>query len=127
NHVDCSDDGADRARLSTGDDGHRRLSLPLSSQGQSDRTGWKSHWLGTDRAEFHERRLFSWAALRHDGHRSKRFDQDRAGALQREQFGGSNYGPTSKALIDRVKEDSGPLAATNPSVKIPVDLVTTSA
>jgi potassium-transporting ATPase KdpC subunit len=41
--------------------------------------------------------------------------------------GGSNYGPTSKALVDRVKEDSGPLAAINPSAKIPVDLVTTSA
>ena len=41
--------------------------------------------------------------------------------------GGSNYGPTSKALVDRVKDDSGPLAATNPSAKIPVDLVTTSA
>ena len=42
-------------------------------------------------------------------------------------WGGSNYGPTSKALVDRVKADSGPLAATNPSAKIPVDLVTTSA
>jgi K+-transporting ATPase ATPase C chain len=41
--------------------------------------------------------------------------------------GGSNYGPTSKALVDRVKADSGPLAATNPSTEIPVDLVTTSA
>ena len=41
--------------------------------------------------------------------------------------GASNYGPTSKALVDRVKADSGPLAATNPSAKIPVDLVTTSA
>src|SRR6202045_2174220 len=41
--------------------------------------------------------------------------------------GGSNYGPTSKALVERVKDDSGPLAATNPSTKIPVDLVTTSA
>jgi K+-transporting ATPase ATPase C chain len=41
--------------------------------------------------------------------------------------GGSNYGPTSKALVDRVKADSGPLAATNPSAKIPGDLVTTSA
>ena len=41
--------------------------------------------------------------------------------------GASNYGPTSKALVDRLKDDSGPLAATNPSAKIPVDLVTTSA
>jgi potassium-transporting ATPase KdpC subunit len=40
---------------------------------------------------------------------------------------GSNYGPTSKALVDRVKGDSDLLAATNPSAKVPVDLVTTSA
>ena len=40
---------------------------------------------------------------------------------------GSNYGPTSKALVDRVKSDSDLLAATNPSTKVPVDLVTTSA
>lgn len=41
--------------------------------------------------------------------------------------GGSNLGPTSKALVDRVKDDSDLLAATNPSAKVPVDLVTTSA
>jgi K+-transporting ATPase ATPase C chain len=40
---------------------------------------------------------------------------------------GSNLGPTSKALIDRVKSDTEQLAAQNPSVKIPLDLVTTSA
>src|ERR1035437_5432037 len=40
---------------------------------------------------------------------------------------GSNYGPTSKALVDRVKGDSDLLAATNPQAKVPVDLVTTSA
>jgi potassium-transporting ATPase KdpC subunit len=40
---------------------------------------------------------------------------------------GSNYGPTSKALVDRVTGDSDLLAATNPSAKVPVDLVTTSA
>src|SRR3984893_11228318 len=38
-----------------------------------------------------------------------------------------NYGPTSKALVDRVTGDSDLLAATNPSAKVPVDLVTTSA
>jgi K+-transporting ATPase ATPase C chain len=41
--------------------------------------------------------------------------------------GGSNAGPTSKALMDRVKEDTDKLAAENPSTPIPVDLVTTSA
>src|SRR6201996_4491364 len=38
----------------------------------------------------------------------------------------SNLGPTSKALIDRVKGDSDKLKAENPT-PIPVDLVTTSA
>jgi K+-transporting ATPase ATPase C chain len=41
--------------------------------------------------------------------------------------GGSNYGPTSKALVERVTGDSDLLAATNPSAKVPVGLVTTSA
>ncbi len=41
--------------------------------------------------------------------------------------GGSNAGPTSKALMDRVKEDTDKLAAENPSTPVPVDLVTTSA
>jgi K+-transporting ATPase ATPase C chain len=39
---------------------------------------------------------------------------------------GSNLGPTSRALIDRVKEDAQKLKAENPSTPIPVDLVTTS-
>jgi potassium-transporting ATPase KdpC subunit len=41
--------------------------------------------------------------------------------------GGSNLGPTSKALDDRVKEDVEKLKAENPSSPVPVDLVTTSA
>jgi len=41
--------------------------------------------------------------------------------------GGSNLGPTSKALNDRVKEDVEKLKAENPSMPVPVDLVTTSA
>ncbi len=40
---------------------------------------------------------------------------------------GSNAGPTSKALMDRVKGDTDKLAAENPSAPVPVDLVTTSA
>ena len=40
---------------------------------------------------------------------------------------GSNLGPTSKALADRVKDDAAKLAAENPNTPIPVDLVTTSA
>ena len=40
--------------------------------------------------------------------------------------GGSNLGPTSKALSDRVKEDVDKLKAENPSMPVPADLVTTS-
>ena len=41
--------------------------------------------------------------------------------------GGSNLGPTSKALNDRIKEDVDKLKAENPNTAVPVDLVTTSA
>jgi K+-transporting ATPase ATPase C chain len=40
---------------------------------------------------------------------------------------GSNLGPTAKALIDRVKDDTAKLHAENPTVPVPGDLVTTSA
>jgi potassium-transporting ATPase KdpC subunit len=40
--------------------------------------------------------------------------------------GGSNLGPTNKALIDRVKGDVDKLKAENPSASVPIDLVTTS-
>ncbi|HEY6980107.1 K(+)-transporting ATPase subunit C [Reyranella sp.] len=40
---------------------------------------------------------------------------------------GSNAGPTSKTLIERVQRDVEALKAENPDAAIPVDLVTTSA
>ena len=41
--------------------------------------------------------------------------------------GASNYGPSSKALIDRIKSDADKLKAENPGAPVPQDLVTTSA
>jgi potassium-transporting ATPase KdpC subunit len=41
--------------------------------------------------------------------------------------GGSNLGPSNKALIDRVHGDLDTLKKENPSADVPVDLVTTSA
>ncbi len=40
--------------------------------------------------------------------------------------GGSNLGPTNKALIDRVKADADKLKQENPSTAVPIDLVTTT-
>jgi K+-transporting ATPase ATPase C chain len=40
---------------------------------------------------------------------------------------GSNLGPTSKKLIDRVKGDASKLQTENPGQPVPVDLVTASA
>jgi K+-transporting ATPase ATPase C chain len=40
--------------------------------------------------------------------------------------GGSNLGPTNKALIDRVSDEVEKLKAENPSASVPIDLVTTS-
>jgi K+-transporting ATPase ATPase C chain len=43
------------------------------------------------------------------------------------QSGGSNLGPTNKALLDRVSDSVKELQKENPNTPIPVDLVTTSA
>jgi potassium-transporting ATPase KdpC subunit len=40
--------------------------------------------------------------------------------------GGSNLGPTNKALIERVQGDVDKLHQENPSAQVPIDLVTTS-
>jgi len=40
---------------------------------------------------------------------------------------GSNFGPTSQKLIDRVKADATTAQADNPGTPVPIDLVTTSA
>ena len=40
--------------------------------------------------------------------------------------GGSNYGPTSKKLIDRIAGDTATAQTDHPGVPVPIDLVTTS-
>lgn len=40
--------------------------------------------------------------------------------------GGSNLGPTSQKMLDRIKADAATLQARNPNAPVPIDLVTTS-
>lgn len=40
--------------------------------------------------------------------------------------GGSNLGPTNRQLLERIQADTAKLAAENPGVPVPVDLVTSS-
>jgi len=44
-----------------------------------------------------------------------------------ENSGGSNLGPTNKALLERVQGDLDALNKDNPSAAVPIDLVTTSS
>ena len=61
-------------------------------------------------------------------HRSEGPDQDdRRPRTAADNSVGSNLGPTSKALIDRVSGDVDALKKEHPGAPIPVDLVTTSA
>ena len=50
-----------------------------------------------------------------------------AGPYNAANSGGSNLGPSNKALIDRVQGDIDTLKKENPSAPVPADLVTTSA
>ena len=50
-----------------------------------------------------------------------------AAAYNAANSGGSNLGPSNKALIDRVQGDIDTLKKENPSAPVPADLVTTSA
>ena len=64
-----------------------------------------------DRPGVHERPLFPRPAVGDARPRSRRSDQDGSVPYNAANSGGSNLGPTSKALIDRVKGDVDKLKA----------------
>ena len=101
--------------------------FPYQAQGSLIEKDGKVDRLGADRPGLHRATTTSMAGRRRP---SRPIPNDStktvAGALQRGELGGSNLGPTNKALIDRVKGDVDKLKAENPSAPVPIDLVTTS-
>ncbi len=107
-------------------DRHRRGDLPLSGPRQPHREGWQGDRLRTYGSVFHQRPLLprppsaTLGPDPSDPSKTISVPYNAANSM------GSNLGPTSKALIDRVKGDVDKLKAENPSAQVPVDLVTTS-
>ena len=106
--------------------GVAELVFPYQAQGSLIETDGKvigSELIGP---AIRERPLFPWPPLGDAGPGSQRSQQDRPGALQRQNSMGSNLGPTNKALIERVTGDVQKLKQENPGAQVPIDLVTTS-
>ena len=107
--------------------GIRRRDLPAPGARQPDREGRQGRRLRADRSGLCRATAISTAGRRRPRRPIQRFDQDVPAPYNAANSGGSNLGPTNKALIDRVKGDVDKLKAENPSAAVPVDLVTTSA
>ena len=80
-----------------------------------------------DRTGFRGRQILPRPALRDQCARSEGFRPRPSTRLTTRSIqSGSNLGPTSKALAERMKGDVETLKKENPSAAVPVDLVTTS-
>ena len=112
-------------RLSPGDDRHLRDRLSPSGLRQPGLwQGRQGHRFGADRAELHQPEYFHArpsVTTGTDANGNSFPAHNAASSLA------SKFGPTSKALIDRVTADTAKLKAENPGQPVPVDLVTTSA
>ena len=107
--------------------GIAQVIFPYQAQRQPDRARRQGRRLRADRPGIRQRQIFPWPAVGDDRARSQRSDQDRAAPYNADNSGGSNLGPSNKALIDRVQGDIDKLKKENPSTPVPLDLVTTSA
>ena len=109
-----------RAGLSARHDRHRRVDFPLSGAGQPDRAGRQGGRIGADRAGIHQRQAISTAGRRPP---SRPIPTDPTKTVpapyNAANSGGSNLGPTNKALIERVQGDVDKLKQENPSARGP--------
>ena len=125
---DRRDDDHHRPGLSAGMTGIAQVAVPVPGERQPDRRkDGKVIGSALIGQNFTVGQVFPRPPVGDDGAGSEGPEQDDRRALRRGQLGGSNLGPTSKALVDRVKADAAMLAKENPGTPIPVDLVTTSA
>ena len=120
-------DGDHRPGLSACDDRDRRRDLSQTGARQPDREGRQGGRFGPDRAGVQERQIFPRPALGDSAPDPADSTKTVSAPYNAANSGGSNLGPTSKALADRIKEDVEKLKAENPSASVPVDLVTSSA
>ena len=94
--------------------GHDRAwptAVSASGQWQPGREERQGDRLRTDRPEFRQRQIFPWPAFGDLGAGPEGCDQDISVPYAADNSAGSNLGPTSKALIARVKGDAATLHA----------------
>ena len=114
------------ADLSAGHDRHRRRRLSAPGRGQPVEQDGKvvgSALIGqefTGDRYFHGRPSATVAPDPNDATKTVPAPYNAANS------GGSNLGPTNKALVERVQGDVDKLKQENPSAPVPIDLVTTS-
>ena len=118
--------GDHRPRLSAGHDRHCGRPVPEPGPRQPDRTRRQGGGLRPDRPGIHQRALFPWPALGDHGPDPQDSTKTVPAPYNAANSGGSNLGPTNKALIERVQGDLDKLKEENPSAAVPIDLVTTS-
>src|SRR5215472_645288 len=112
-----------RCRLSLSDDRYCACGLSQAVARQPDRAGGQRRRIGQEfkgDGYFHGRPSATVAPDPGDSTKTVSAPYNAANS------GGSNLGPTNKALIDRVQGDLDKLKAENPSAPVPIDLVTTS-
>ena len=101
--------------------------FPVPGARQPDREGRQGRRLGADRAGLRRATSISTAGRRRPTRPTRRIrPRPSTRPTMPSNSMGSNLGPTNKALIDRVKGDVDKLKAENPSLPVPIDLVTTS-